>query len=1121
MTMTTSNKRLQWINGASKAVRPKILLLGSGGLSIGQAGEFDYSGTQAVKGFVEDGFEVIVVNPNIATVQTNPIENVRVYLYPVTPEWVTKVIEEERPVAIAGGFGGQTALNCLVKLDELGVVAKYNLSVLGSPVDVLKLTEDRDEFATRMKEIGIPTPPSFACVNYKSAEKAAHDIGYPVIVRAAFALGGLGSGFASSDEELQEIVDKALKLSPQVLVEKSFKGWKEVEYEVMRDEAENVITICNMENFDPLGIHTGDSIVVCPSQSLSDDEYQLLRNSSIHIVSNIGVIGECNVQFALSPDSLEFYVIEVNARLSRSSALASKASGYPIAYIASKVVLGHSLLDLTNPVTGITKAFFEPALDYITMKIPRWDLPKFSGVSRHLGSTMKSVGEIMSIARSFPEALQKAVRMVKEDALGLSYSYLDPMPKPADVETELQFPTDLRLYSVMDAFRLGFDIEKVHDLTKIDKWFLAEMREISVYEKKVLESGHNMTKDQPWSEAMALWAESNRELLQTTKQLGFSDEQLVLILGSRFDAKMPSETVLWKRALDLRAARKQQGIVPHPKRIDTTAGEYPAETNYMYFSYGVSYSDLEPNAFKRPVLILGGGSYRIGTSVEFDWCAVTCSETLRSNGYSSVILNCNPETVSTDFNSSDLLFFDEVSLERILDVIELVGCEGVVASMGGQLPNKLVAPLSAANVKLLGHSADTVDRAENRSRFSKILDSLGVEQPRWQAVTTKEELDRFTERVGYPLLVRPSYVLSGAAMRVAYDEESLTGFLKSATTLSPDYPLVVSEFLEDAREIELDGVASNGRVLVSIVSEHVENAGVHSGDATTVVPAQNLYVETVRRVKSAGEKIAEGLGLNGPFNIQFLAKEGDVKVIECNARAARSFPFISKVVGLNLAEVATRVMIGNAADDLKYFREDHLPYVGVKAAMFSFTRLGGADPVLGVEMASTGEVGCIGEDFDEALLLSLEASHITIPHKGVLVSSGGEKSKLKFLKSARILQKLNIPIYATEGTAAYLRNHGFENIASVPWSSSKENNPLELIRNGVVDLVINVPKSHGEKELTWGARIRRTSADVGCPLLTNIEKANAFIHAIQRSEHIRNSKRLYTLPPYHRVAPSR
>lgn len=667
----------------------------------------------------------------------------------------------------------------------------------------------------------------------------------------------------------------------------------------------------------------------------------------------------------------------------------------------------------------------------------------------------------------------------------------------------------------MDAFRLGLDIEKVHELTRIDKWFLAEMREISIFENRIHESASQLSPSSSVEETIKFWAKSQHELLLSAKQLGFSDEQIALIVGSCFEKTKPSESVLWQRALALRFARKELGIVPYPKRIDTTAGEYPAETNYMYFSYGVNYSDLENATFKNPVLILGGGSYRIGTSVEFDWCAVTCSQTLRNRGYSSVILNCNPETVSTDFNSSDLLFFDEVSLERILDVIDVVGCEGVVACMGGQLPNKLVAPLAAAHIPLLGHSADTVDKAENRSRFSAILDKIGVEQPRWQAVTTQEQLDQFASEVGYPLLVRPSYVLSGAAMRVAYDEESLIGFLKNATILSPDYPIVVSEFLEDAREIELDGVASNGVILASIVSEHVENAGVHSGDATTVVPAQNLYVETVRRVKSAAKKIAESLGLNGPFNIQFLAKDGEVKVIECNARAARSFPFISKVVGLNLADVATRVMIGKPIEELKYFREDHLPYVGVKAAMFSFTRLGGADPVLGVEMASTGEVGCIGEDFDEALLLALEASHITVPKKGVLVSSGGEKSKLKFLKSARILQSLNIPIYATEGTADYLLKHGFEGIHRVPWSSSKENNPLDIIRNGIVDLVINVPKSHGEKELNWGARIRRTSADVGCPLLTNIEKANAFIHSIQRAESVRNSSRMYTLPDYH------
>ncbi len=1090
---------------------PKVLLLGSGGLSIGQAGEFDYSGTQAIKALIEEKIEVIVVNPNIATVQTNPVAGVKVYLYPVEVEWVEKVIQKEKPDAIIAGFGGQTALNCLMGLHDAGILKKYNVLNLGTPAAVLRLTEDRDEFAQKMRSIDMPVPSSFACETYEQALAAANTIGYPVIVRAAFALGGLGSGFANNDEQLKNLVQPALASSPQVLVEKSLKGWKEVEYEVMRDSEGNTITICNMENFDPLGIHTGDSIVVCPSQSLSDDEYQILRNAAITIVNSLGIVGECNVQYALDPTSLSFFIIEVNARLSRSSALASKASGYPIAYIAAKVVLGYDLLELKNPVTGITYSFFEPALDYVTIKMPRWDLLKFQGVNRNLGSTMKSVGEVMAIGRSFPEAIQKATRMVTENPEGLSM--LRAPITDDELLEELSAPTDKRLYAVTEAFRRGWSIEKVAELSAIDKWFLYNLFHMIKMEHEIGGFAKNADVSQGGEifTAKALQKVSGEDWRRWKIQ-GFGDEQIAAVLLRA--ANLPSGSNEVRRAsLIVRKLRLEFGVKPVIKKIDTTAGEYPSPSNYLYMSYGGLFSDPLPDDQKVfSAIVLGGGSYRIGTSVEFDWCAVSCSKKLQDSGWRSIIVNCNPETVSTDYNSSDRLYFEELSLERILDIADVERPVGVICSMGGQLPNRLAKPLADAGLKLLGHKHDSIDRAEDRSRFSALLDELEIGQPRWTAAKGKADIQKFIDEVGFPVLIRPSYVLSGAAMSVAYDDESLSLCLINANDVSPEHPVVISEFIEGAREIELDGVAKNGEILTAIVSEHIENAGVHSGDATLVVPAQKLYVETVRRVRKAGRAIAQGLNLNGPFNMQFLAKEGDIKVIECNARAARSFPFVSKTVGLNLADVATDVMIGGKPN-LARFNEDDLPYVGVKAAMFSFKRLGGADPILGVEMASTGEVGCIGENVDHALLLAMESSGVFRPEKGVLVSSGSEKEKLRFLPAAKILTELGIALFATKGTAKYLQDHGFP-VTALDWPGEGPNDVIQAIKDGKVDFVINIPKSSQRGELTRGSLTRQAAVKFGCSLLTNMEIVIAYVQALGRCPEFLTNHQVLSLPPY-------
>ncbi len=988
-------------------------------------------------------------------------------------------------------------------LDDRGVLEKHGVLNLGSAPSVLKMTEDRDKFAQKMLSIGMPVPPSFACTELKEAVEAAEKIGFPVIVRAAFALGGLGSGFAESKEELLPLVESAFNHSSQVLVEKSLKGWKEIEYEVMRDSQGNCITICNMENFDPLGIHTGDSIVVCPSQSLSDEEYQLLRSASLKIVTELDVLGECNVQLALSPHSNEFYVIEVNARLSRSSALASKATGYPIAAIAAKVVCGWTLLELKNPVTRVTCAFFEPALDYITMKIPRWDLPKFPGISRRLGSTMKSVGEIMAIGRSFPEVVQKAVRMITEDPNGIGS--IRSQESDEDLCERLKLATDTRLYAVFDALRRGMPIDHLNQITSIDKWFLFELRRVVEVENEISEFA---------ARGQLLAADAG--ILKKWKRYGFSDWQIASLQKPE-----GSSSEIEELSRKIRERRVSLGVTPHVKKIDTTAGEYPSPSNYLYFTYGAQHSDkISRDDQKKTILILGSGSYRIGTSVEFDWCAVSASEKIREREIQSVILNCNPETVSTDYNSSDRLYFDEMTVERILDIADFDPLAGLVLSMGGQLPNRLAKEISHYDVPILGHSIATIDGAEDRKQFSALLDSIKVDQPRWMAATSKDQLTRFVSEIGFPVLVRPSYVLSGAAMQVAYDEVTLDGCLSRAVTASKDAPVVVSEFIENAREIELDGVAQKGEILTAVVGEHIENAGVHSGDATMVVPAQKLYVETVRQVKEAAARIAKGLNLNGPFNIQFLAKDNHLKVIECNARASRSFPFVSKVIGLNLAKLATDVMLGHTPR-FSRFSEDELPHVGVKAAMFSFQRLGGWDPRLGVEMASTGEVGALAPNFDQALLLALRASHIRVPKKGVLVSSGKEKDKLRFLGSALILKKLGIPIYATEGTGRYLQSHGFD-AKILKWKATEKGAGVDIrksevaqaIVSGKIDFIINIPKSDARTELTRGAFIRKTAVERSCSLITNMELATSFFKAIENSPHFIESHDLRPLPNY-------
>lgn len=1063
----------------------KALILGSGALKIGEAGEFDYSGSQALKALREEGVETILINPNIATVQTSEGSADKIYFLPVTPYFVEKVIDKERPDGILLAFGGQTALNCGVQLYSTGTLEKYNVAVLGTPVQSIMDTEDRDLFVKKLDQIEVKTIQSHAVSTMDDALKAAEQLGYPIIVRAAYALGGLGSGFCNDPEELKALATKAFNYSSQLLVEKSLKGWKEVEYEVVRDRYDNCITVCNMENFDPLGIHTGESIVVAPSQTLTNSEYHKLRELSIKIVRHIGIVGECNVQYAFDPASEDYRVIEVNARLSRSSALASKATGYPLAFVAAKLALGYGLFDLKNSVTRSTSAFFEPALDYIVVKIPRWDLGKFSGVSKEIGSSMKSVGEIMAIGRTFEEAIQKGLRMT---GLGMHGFVENKELKIDDIDKALREPTDQRIFVISKAFRKGYTIDQIHELTKIDHWFLEKLRNI-VQTAEALES-HT-------GDSLDLEKETNPgfdEILKTAKRQGFSDFQVARAINKE---KLEDE-----HALQVRDYRKKLGILPFVKQIDTLAAEYPAQTNYLYLTYNGAENDVHYLGDHRSVIVLGSGAYRIGSSVEFDWCSVNALNTVRKEGFRSVMINYNPETVSTDYDMCDRLYFDELSYERVMDIIELENPHGVILSVGGQIPNNLAVRLDEAGVNILGTGAKSIDNAEDRHKFSSMLDQLGIDQPRWKELTTLSDIHLFADEVGFPLLVRPSYVLSGAAMNVCSNEKELEHFLTLATEVSAKYPVVVSEFVENAKEIEMDAVARNGELIVYAISEHVEFAGVHSGDATIQFPPQKIYVQTVRKIKQITREIAKALQITGPFNIQFLAKDNAIRVIECNLRASRSFPFVSKVLKINFIELATKVML-----DIPVKKPEksafELDYVGIKAPQFSFTRLQKADPVLGVDMASTGEVGAIGTHFDDALLTSMLAVGYRIPEKNIMVSSGGTKSKVDLLDACRLLQQKGYNLYATGGTQKFLEENGVKSqYVAWPDDTDDENeNELKvdtMIAQKRFDLIINIPKNLTEKELTNGYKIRRGAIDYNIPLITNARLAGAFIKAFCR-----------------------
>lgn len=1049
----------------------KVLLLGSGALKIGEAGEFDYSGSQALKALKEEGIETILINPNIATVQTSEGVADKIYFLPVTPFFVEKVIQKEKPQGIMLAFGGQTALNCGVELYRSGILKKYNLEVLGTPVQAIMDTEDRELFVEKLDEINVHTIKSHACENIETARKAAKELGYPVIIRAAYALGGLGSGFCNNEEELNKIAEKAFSFSPQVLVEKSLKGWKEIEYEVVRDKYDNCITVCNMENFDPLGIHTGESIVIAPSQTLTNAEYHKLRALSIKIVRHIGIVGECNVQYAFDPYSEDYRVIEVNARLSRSSALASKATGYPLAFVAAKLGLGYGLFELKNSVTKTTSAFFEPALDYVVCKIPRWDLGKFHGVDRELGSSMKSVGEVMAIGRTFEEAIQKGIRMV---GLGLHGFVGNKELKIEDIEGSLSAPTDKRILVIEKAFFDGMSVDRIHELTKIDKWFLYKLEHIFKINKelKACRSINNL----------------DNELLKTAKIYGFTDFQIARAIGMEADMDME------KAVLVVRERRKQAGIVPYVKQIDTLAAEYPAQTNYLYLSYSAVAHDVQFENDHRSVVVLGSGAYRIGSSVEFDWCGVQTLNTIRRNGYRSVMINYNPETVSTDYDMCDRLYFDELTFERVMDILDLETPYGVVVSTGGQIPQNLAMRMDQQNIPILGTQAKYIDNAEDREKFSAMLGRIDVDQPEWSALTTMEDIRKFIDKVGFPVLVRPSYVLSGAAMNVCSNDEELERFLKLAANVSKKHPVVVSKFLLHAKEVEMDAVAKDGEIIAYAISEHVEFAGVHSGDATIQFPPQKLYVETVRRIKRISRQIARELHISGPFNIQFLAKENDIKVIECNLRASRSFPFVSKVLKINLIELATRVMLGLPVEKPNKNLFD-LDYVGVKASQFSFNRLQNADPVLGVDMVSTGEVGCIGEDSRTALLKSMLSVGLRIPKKSVLLSTGNGLQKADMLTASQLLAQRGYNIYATKGTSQYLTENGIKN-TRVYWPT-EEGTPqvIDLLREKKVDMVVNIPRDLSSREITNGYRVRRTAIDLNIPLLTNARLASSFIHA--------------------------
>ena len=1050
----------------------KVLLLGSGALKIGEAGEFDYSGSQALKALREEGVKTVLINPNIATVQTSEGVADQIYFLPVQPYFVERVIEKERPDGILLSFGGQTALNCGVELYQSGVLKKYNVRVLGTPVQAIMDTEDRELFVEKLNEINVKTISSEACENIEQVRKAAATLGYPVIIRAAYALGGLGSGFANNEDELNKLSEKAFSFSPQVLVEKSLKGWKEIEYEVVRDRYDNCITVCNMENFDPLGIHTGESIVIAPSQTLTNSEYHKLRALSIKIIRHIGIVGECNVQYAFDPVSEDYRVIEVNARLSRSSALASKATGYPLAFVAAKLGMGYGLFELKNSVTKTTSAFFEPALDYVVCKIPRWDLSKFRGVDKELGSSMKSVGEVMAIGRNFEEAIQKGLRMIGQGMHGFVENKELEIP---DIDAALREPTDKRVFVISKAMHKGYTVDQIHELTKIDKWFLEKLKHIIDIDEQLKTVNANTL---------------DKELLRTAKVYGFTDFQVARAIG--LEGEMGN---MHKATMVVRRLRKNYGILPVVKQIDTLAAEYPAQTNYLYVTYAGVTSDIQFTNDKRSVIVLGSGAYRIGSSVEFDWCGVQALNTIRREGYRSIMINYNPETVSTDYDMCDRLYFDELTFERVLDIIEMENPHGVVVSTGGQIPNNLAMWLDAENVPILGTSAKDIDNAEDRAKFSAMLTERGINQPEWSALTSMEDIGKFVDRVGFPVLVRPSYVLSGAAMNVCSNEDELKKFLQLAANVSVDHPVVVSKFIEHAKEIEMDAVAKNGEILAYAISEHIEFAGVHSGDATIQFPPQKLYVETVRRIKRVSKEIAAALHINGPFNIQFMARDNDILVIECNLRASRSFPFVSKVLKLNFIELATKVMLGLNVEKPNKNLFD-LDYVGIKASQFSFNRLQKADPVLGVDMSSTGEVGCLGDDTNQALLNAMLSVGHRIPKHTVLLSTGGAKQKAELLDTARTLIKHGYELYATGGTSRYLAENGVAN-TMVYWPSDEGKQPqaLTLMHERKIDMVVNIPKDLTQHELTNGYKIRRTAIDLNIPLITNSRLASAFIHA--------------------------
>ena len=1052
----------------------KVLLLGSGALKIGEAGEFDYSGSQALKALKEEGIYTVLINPNIATVQTSEGVADQIYFLPVTPYFVEKVIEKERPDGVMLAFGGQTALNCGVALYKDGIFEKYGVKVLGTPVQAIIDTEDREIFVHKLNEIDVKTIKSEAVENAIDARRAAAELGYPVIVRAAYALGGLGSGFCDNEEELDVLVEKAFSFSPQVLVEKSLRGWKEVEYEVVRDRFDNCITVCNMENFDPLGIHTGESIVIAPSQTLSNSDYHKLRELAIRIIRHIGIVGECNVQYAYDPESEDYRVIEVNARLSRSSALASKATGYPLAFVAAKLGLGYGLFDLKNSVTKTTSAFFEPALDYVVCKIPRWDLGKFHGVDKELGSSMKSVGEVMAIGRTFEEAIQKGLRMIGQGMHGFVENKELVI---SDIDKALREPTDKRIFVISKAFRAGYTVDQVHELTKIDKWFLEKLMNIMNTSKEL----------EQWSKNHNQIADLPLELLKKAKVQGFSDFQIARAIGYEGDME---DGILY-----VRNHRKSVGIVPVVKQIDTLAAEYPAQTNYLYLTYSGIANDVHYLGDRKSIVVLGSGAYRIGSSVEFDWCGVQALNTIRKEGYRSVMINYNPETVSTDYDMCDRLYFDELTFERVMDILELENPHGVIVSTGGQIPNNLALRLDAQKVPILGTSAKSIDNAEDREKFSAMLDRIGVDQPRWRELTSMDDINEFVEEVGFPVLVRPSYVLSGAAMNVCSNQEELERFLQLAANVSKKHPVVVSQFIEHAKEVEMDAVAQNGEIVAYAISEHIEFAGVHSGDATIQFPPQKLYVETVRRIQRISREIARELNISGPFNIQYLARENDIKVIECNLRASRSFPFVSKVLKINLIELATKVMLGLPVEkpNKNLFELD---YVGIKASQFSFNRLQKADPVLGVDMASTGEVGCIGSDTSCAVLKAMLSVGYRIPKKNILLSTGTPKQKVEMLSAARLLQQKGYKLFATGGTSKFLTENGVEN-TQVYWPSETNQQPqaLDMLHKKEIDMVVNIPKNLTAGELSNGYKIRRAAIDLNVPLITNARLASAFINA--------------------------